>query len=353
LNNIKDNQQLSLGKEKIDMKKLTQNQYIERFERIHNNFYEYINFPNNYNQKTEISIICPIHGLFKQRIINHSNGMGCPTCGLEKRKNSKQKISGDKYKKILTEKYKGQFDLSKANFYNGVDSKIKVKCLDCNKYFYPTTMNLKHGKHHCPYCREKNMKNGYYKNLSKIYEEKFIKKATELYNGKYDYSKVIYKTCYTPVEIICPDHGSFYKSPGNHIYESRLEGCPYCTAELNKSSHEEFVYNFLIKKNIPFIFSYYEKTDECLKNKPFDFYISKYNLLIEVDGDQHRKRSWNQPLEEFENRLKIDNLKRERAVQLGYNMLILETNKSYLSILNEYLEKFNDYPNGGEIPHQE
>jgi len=335
------------------MKKLTQEKYIERFNEKHNNFYKYKDFPKDYNQKTNIEIICPIHGSFNQRIINHGNGMGCSQCGIEKRNETKKQKSANKYKKILTEKYLNKFDFSEADFSNGVDFKIKVKCLNCNNYFYPSIMDMKHEKHHCPTCRMDNMKNGYYKNLSKIYEEKFIQKATVLYQGKYDYSKVNYINSYIPVEIICPSHGSFFKSPGSHIYEASLEGCPLCTAELNKSSHEEMVYNFLIEKKIPFIFSYYEKSNDYLKNKPFDFYISKYNLLIEVDGDQHRKPSWNQPDEEFKKRLEIDYLKRKEATNMGYDVLVLETNLKYLTKLNEYLEKFNDYPNGGGIPHQE
>ena len=84
------------------MKKLTQKEYIERFKIKHNNFYEYSDFPENYNQKTNIEIICPIHGSFNQRIINHGNGMGCPICGVSSRKITKQKNSGDNYKNILS-----------------------------------------------------------------------------------------------------------------------------------------------------------------------------------------------------------------------------------------------------------
>jgi len=335
------------------MKKQTEHEYIERFNLKHTNFYSYEHFPKEYNQKTKIKIICPIHGLFNQQILNHLNGMGCPKCAIEKRKYTKNTKSGNKYKKILIEMYKFKFDFSKSNFYNGVDSKIKVKCLECNQYFYPTIMDLKHGKHHCPHCRKENMKNTYYKNLSKKYQELFITKATEIFGSRYDYSKVKYINNYTPVEIICSEHGSFYKRPSDHIYEPKLQGCPYCTAELSKSSYEEHVYNILLEKNIPFLFSYYEKSDDYLKNKPFDFYISKYNLLIEVDGDQHRRISWNQEQSEFENRLKIDILKRKRAEAMGYTVLVLETNTMYLSQLKEYLEKFNDYPNGDENSHQE
>jgi len=335
------------------MKKINETDYIKRFNNKHNNFYTYNKFPEKYNQKTDIEIICPVHGVFEQRIINHSNGMGCAKCAIVKRGSIKKKKSEIIYKDLLTEKYKESFDFSESDFSNGINVKIKVKCLKCNNNFYPTITDLNRDNHHCPHCRSINMKNGYYKNLSKLYEEKFITKATKIFNNRYDYSKTIYLNSITPVEIVCSEHGSFYKRPADHIYEPKLQGCPYCTAELNKSSHEEHVYNILLEQNIPFLFSYYERTDDYLKNKPFDFYISKYNLLIEVDGDQHRKISWNQSEDDFKKRLEIDKLKRERAKQLGYNILVLQTNEMYLTQLKKYLKKFNDYPNGDENSHQE
>jgi len=49
-------------------------------------------------------------------------------------------------------------------------------------------------------------------------KEIFIEKAKQLYGDKYDYSKVEYKNSNSKVCIICPEHGEFYVSPGNHIY---------------------------------------------------------------------------------------------------------------------------------------
>lgn len=55
--------------------------------------------------------------------------------------------------------------------------------------------------------------------------ESFIKKASALYNGKYDYSKVEYKGCSEPVCIICPIHGEFWQKPSIHLNN---HGCPHC-----------------------------------------------------------------------------------------------------------------------------
>jgi len=39
----------------------------------------------------------------------------------------------------------------------------------------------------------------------------FIQKSVSIHGNKYDYSKVKYSGSHTPVEIICPIHGSFYQ----------------------------------------------------------------------------------------------------------------------------------------------
>lgn len=56
---------------------------INRFNDIHNNYYNYSNivYKNTY---TKIKIICPIHGEFEQAPREHLHGKGCPKCNLSK-----------------------------------------------------------------------------------------------------------------------------------------------------------------------------------------------------------------------------------------------------------------------------
>lgn len=55
--------------------------------------------------------------------------------------------------------------------------------------------------------------------------EKFSRDSSEFHAGKYDYSRVDYKNNRTKVEIVCPDHGSFFQTPDHHVCRS---GCPAC-----------------------------------------------------------------------------------------------------------------------------
>lgn len=56
--------------------------------------------------------------------------------------------------------------------------------------------------------------------------EEFIARARAVHGEAYDYSKVVYTTAATPVEIVCPQHGSFFPRPNNHV--SNRSRCPQC-----------------------------------------------------------------------------------------------------------------------------
>ncbi len=74
--------------------------------------------------------------------------------------------------------------------------------------------------------------------------ESFLKKATEIHNDKYDYSKVNYIDSQTKVIIGCPKHGDFFQRPNGHISG---KGCPKCGSEI-RANKTRLVNDDLIKK---------------------------------------------------------------------------------------------------------
>ena len=62
--------------------KLTQEQFIQRAEEIHNNKYDYSK-AEYVNSITKVIIVCPEHGGFLQTPSNHLCGIGCPECANE------------------------------------------------------------------------------------------------------------------------------------------------------------------------------------------------------------------------------------------------------------------------------
>ena len=73
----------------IDQKKRkwTRDTIIKEFNIVHNNKFNYFKMKfktiNDY-----IEIICPIHGLFKQKANDHRRGIGCNKCAQETMKGS-------------------------------------------------------------------------------------------------------------------------------------------------------------------------------------------------------------------------------------------------------------------------
>jgi hypothetical protein len=57
--------------------------------------------------------------------------------------------------------------------------------------------------------------------------EAFIRDATRIHNGKYDYQLVpnTYRSAHQKATIICPLHGRFEQPPASH---KKGQGCPHC-----------------------------------------------------------------------------------------------------------------------------
>lgn len=60
----------------------------------------------------------------------------------------------------------------------------------------------------------------------KLTREEVVKRARAIHGDKYDYSKVVYINMHTKVCIICPDHGEFWMTPNNHLFQK--QGCGVC-----------------------------------------------------------------------------------------------------------------------------
>ena len=61
--------------------------------------------------------------------------------------------------------------------------------------------------------------------MAKLTTEQWIEKAKIKFGDKFNYSKVKYIDCLTPVTIICPEHGEFELRPFLH-WKGR--GCQKC-----------------------------------------------------------------------------------------------------------------------------
>lgn len=98
-------------------RKYAPEKWIEMSKKIHNNKYKYYDL-NIKDGNSTISIICPIHGEFKQKIRIHVIGCGCKAC-------SKTISNGEK--KIISILRKNNIDFETQKTINGCKSKMLLR----------------------------------------------------------------------------------------------------------------------------------------------------------------------------------------------------------------------------------
>ncbi len=91
--------------------------------------------------------------------------------------------------------------------------------------------------HKCQKCRGLN-----FPYATKFSQEDILIRFDNKYNGRFDYSKVVYSGIDKEVEIICKIHGLFLQSPWNHLLHS---GCRECSGKLQHTTD-----SFITKSNI-------------------------------------------------------------------------------------------------------
>lgn len=125
---------------------LLTNEYIDKFIKIHNDFYDYslINDINNVNQKIEI--ICPVHGTFKQKVVDHLKGKKCKLCHIDSRKLKKEEFiekAGIVHNNL--------YDYSLVVYKNHM-TKVEIICKKHGN-FWQTPNNHLRGNG-CPICKD-------------------------------------------------------------------------------------------------------------------------------------------------------------------------------------------------------
>lgn len=261
----------------IGRKRLTPDSYIERAKEKHGDRYDY-SLTEFVNQKTKVTIICRIHGEFKQAPASHLNtGRGCPECGGSRKLSTHDFIT--KAKLV----HGGRYDYSGATYKNS-KTPVIIKCVE-HGYFYqsPEKHMLGAGCSHCAgnvkldteefisraiathgsifsYEHTRYLNNhtkvkikcaqhGIFEQVAHLHTsgfgcpacsgvakrttETFIERAKETHGDKYDYSQVNYINKSSKVTIICGEHGAFNQEAGSHILG---QGCPSCAWDRSQPS---------------------------------------------------------------------------------------------------------------------
>lgn len=287
---------------------MTKEKFIEECLKTHEIKYGYEKLPEiiKTQDKPELEIFCPVcNSYFFQRYDSHKKGADCPNC----KKVGRKKTSIEKFIKESINNHIIKYDYSKVQYGTLLDDVIII-CPEHGEFNQKAADHL-YGRG-CPKCNADSQKKT---------KEEFIKDAKLVHGDKYDYSLLTnkYITSKEKASIVCKKCNTvFYQTYTSHV--GLKNGCPDCAV---KSKGELRISEILKSKNIEF-----EKTKvfndlRDINQLSYDFYLKEYNLLIEYNGIQHYKNTYNKPLHEFHRQHHHDWLKRKYAMKNGIDLLII------------------------------
>lgn len=198
------------------MRKLTQEQVLESFRKVHGDRYDYSKFVYN-GTHTKSIFICKIHGEFETTPKTHLK-TNCAKCSNNFPKTTEIFVEEAKAK------WGDKYDYSKVNYTNNIN-KVEVICRDHGIFEIAPVEHLAGST--CRTCYNDRMRKGI---------DKFIEESNKTHNNKYDYSKFEYIDWQTKSIIICPKHGEFAQTPNSHMYA----GCRACGYDDMRVSLGEF-----------------------------------------------------------------------------------------------------------------
>jgi len=145
-----------------------------------------------------------------------------------------RKLTTEEFIQKAKEEHGDRYDYSESIY---IKSNKEI-IITCGKHgnFSQIANNHLRGKG-CPKCSANNTHNRLIKD-----QDIFIQEANSIHNNFYNYSKVVYKTSFLKIEIVCPLHGTFHQTPGNHLSGY---GCSLCgfqkASKIKTKSTESFI----------------------------------------------------------------------------------------------------------------
>lgn len=244
--------------------KLTQEEFISNSRRAHGNKYDYSKAVYT-NSNTKVIIICPVHGEFEQRPVNHMQGYGCKPCGIIKC-GRRLRLKLSTFIKKSRAKHGNKYNYDKVQFETSKDYVIII-CPTHGEFEQNVNTHMQ-GKG-CQKCAKDRIKTSL---------GAFIKRSKSKHGDKYNYDKVQFNILTDKVIIICPDHGEFEQVAAYHISG---HGCKKCATAIlikqNTMTTDEFICNAILShgtrynyEKVKYINSYTNVTIICYTHGEFE-----------------------------------------------------------------------------------
>lgn len=191
------------------------NRFLGKAREKHGDKYDYSKV-HYVDPKTNIIVICPIHGEIPQTPGSHLRGSGCRKCGAFERGKAKR-LGREKFIKKAKLIHGDYYDYSKVIYVR--NNKNVIIICPVHDDFPQAPANHLQGQG-CELCGIEKRTLA----MTKTNEE-FIADAKRVHGDFYCYDGVDYKGAFEDVNIGCPEHLIFPQSPTNHLAG---KGCPSC-----------------------------------------------------------------------------------------------------------------------------
>lgn len=303
------------------------------------------------------------------------NNHGCIDCQLKLNKIKYFKM----YQKMVNEYPNDVVMLDMEDDYEGNESYTKFHCNNCNHTWKAQVKTIvmlvkkktKSGniRKLCPNCNSKDnlerfkkiiYNDDFYDHLKKTIEKQSFLKNISIKTNKDDLPEGYDGN--TEIELYCNKCGNTQVRRMKYVLDSIRAGsylCKECMRLEKTSSGEYYMMDILDNINLEYLREVNIKIGNSIKY--YDFYIPSLNLIIEIDGEQHFKKSI---YADYENR-ESDIIKTKFIINnTNYNLLripYLKNNKelrkkipdiinniiqgNLVDILNEETILFNDSNN--------
>jgi hypothetical protein len=198
----------------------TKQRFLEATKEIHGDKYRYSNLPDELKYETPVQASCPDHGNWTIPSAGaHASippATGCPECGRVK-SGLARRLGVEQVHQALRKFHGTKYDLNEVAFVEA-ETPIRMIC-PIHGAMISRATNLLKGDG-CLLCNEivrspKRAKQ----------TKKFVTRADEVHNGRYDYAKTVYCGIFDRIIVICPEHGDFIQIAKSH---SEGGGCPRC-----------------------------------------------------------------------------------------------------------------------------
>lgn len=240
-------------------RKRTHEDFVREATEVHGGRYEY---PETFDGvEVHIAIICPEHGLFRQRAASHLKGSGCPQCAAIRISEARKKSFAE-FVEDARKKYGDMF------LYEEVPENHKMVRVYHPDVGWETQEKASH-LHRRVFGHSKLKSH-----QIKYTTDEFVSKAREVHGAAYGYEKTVYTGIKDLVTITCPKHGDFSQMAENHI---RLAcGCPSCRSPVSKI-HQEIL-DMLAGEEVVV------NDRKILAPYEIDIYLPKRNIAFEING---------------------------------------------------------------------